>query len=172
MHNEGFGNRKMWEEQQSRQYISIINRELTALLKLDSITTEVANLDLDCKHSTDYLSSATRSGVTKHINIACRARRSGCKYRDLTIRSSYYGSDNTEINKLKDAHYYLYCWCTGNKVKEYIFVDIRKLMASGLLNEEHDTHYNNDDANSFISISIPELKKAGYLISYKKKRAK
>lgn len=159
MHNKGFKGRKEWEETQHNQVKKILSKAFSDRFKTDFLQVETANLLLDTKYSTDFLIKARRDNQDKYIKVASRIRRSTCSFRDLTIRTSYYGSENTEINKLQKAHFYFYAWTKNNKISEYMIIDIKKLFTSRIIEKHMHTEFNNtDDGNSFICIPAEELK--------------
>lgn len=122
-----------------------------------------ANLFYDTKLSTDLLVKAIKNNQTKILRVALRIRTNNCNFRDLTIRSSYYDSNNTEINKLQNTHLYLYIWSNG----DYILVNTKKLLESDLINKyKNKTFKNIDDKNTFIAIPYQELLKNKCLISW------
>jgi len=103
--------------------------------------------------------------------IACRLRRSDCKYRDITIRSSRPMSGNiTELKKIVDGHvrWMLYGWTdrSSQSISEWIFLDAH-LIVQKKLHEGRKEILNHDLSSSFIAIDLPTLISAGVVIDSK-----
>jgi hypothetical protein len=119
-----------------------------------------ASVERDMKCATDLVLKV-KSG-----DIAVRLRRPGCKYRQLTIRSSRTNGMKTELAKVKEgfAFRYFYGWLNENNIiDEWILVDLDKVRSAGLLDSRDETP-NRDGRTSFISIGLEELESAGCLI--------
>ena len=106
--------------------------------------------DEDRKEATDYVVHVA-SGT-----IACRIRRN-CSFRDLTIRASRPSGVQTELAKIREGwgRWYLYMWTERDEVVDWIFVDLDKLRASGLLGSA--ARQRNPDGVTFLPISVPKL---------------
>lgn len=166
MHNEGFNGRKKFEETKHDE-VNIIIKNIFNKHKphIKKVTIYDADLILDTKRSTDLVINADG----KNLGAGLRIRRANITFRDFTIRKSYYNSSNTEVNKIHHTNFYFYGWLNNkNQIEEFIFVDIKKLMESGLIKKyKHMNITNKDDENSFFSIPLADLKHFNCLIEYK-----
>lgn len=120
---------------------------------------EVATPEEDMKQATDMKIKITAG------DVAVRIRRD-IKWRELTIRAKY-GDSKTEIHKLREGYgdWYLYVWTVGNKISEWIIVDINKMRKTGLLFEERPIKMNKDGYTGFVKYTIPELEDAGCIVA-------
>jgi len=135
-----------------------ILRSLPAGLFVDF---EEAGFEADVKEATDVM--AVANGMYR---IAMRFRRPYKTYRDLTIRSSRPTGAKTELQKIKEGFgdYYFYGWTEGDTIIEWIFVDLYKLRASGLLDKPR-REIPSPDGTHFIAIGHNELEEHGCIIA-------
>ena len=127
------------------------------------IDIRIADDEADMKRATDLVVTVAEG------DIACRLRRSNCRYRDWTIRSKRANGAETELSKLRKgfARWYLYGWegPSGN-IDEWMLIDLDKVRADGLLDKPRQDQLNKDGTTYFVSIGSTELVKGGYLTAY------
>jgi len=110
----------------------------------------------DRQHATDYVVTVS-SGT-----IACRVRRwyAWQKFRDITLRSELTSGTQTEIDKIRAGwgRWYLYGWAVDDATfGAWVFIDLDKLRASRLLDDDRPAIWNNDHGSSFVPFSLGEL---------------
>ena len=169
MHNPNFQKRFDWEYTKHKEMFNILSKDLSDYLNLDAIQLQDAPMELDTKKSTDVVAIASKKGERKELYIAARIRKPNCKYRELTIRKEYYGSSNTEVSKLHNAHYYFVGFTNmDNEIKEYMIVNIKKLYQTNLIDKyKSETKGNKDDDNKFFGIPAIELINNNCVVKYK-----
>lgn len=147
---------KQWTDLVMPQAMEIIRKNIGQILDVYE-----ASARDDQEKATDLLIS-TGTGQT-----ACRFRRlsSVNGHRDLTIRTRARYSDETEIDKLQKGgvRWYFYAWTDGLKIREWMIVDVPKLIESGLI--ERQTEILNKDGTAFIAIPSALLKLRGCLLT-------
>jgi hypothetical protein len=119
----------------------------------------------DLREATDWVAETDRG------TIAVRIRRLyyWTEYRDLTIRAWRRGNKRTELEKIKGgwARWYLYAWSDGKgDLWDWIFVDLDKLRASGLLDNEEFIK-NPDCRTAFLPLPDVVLKSHGCIVNEK-----
>jgi len=103
----------------------------------------------DMRQATDYVLT-----TPSKISVAMRIRRisNTGKKRHLTLRLSRRSGAKTEVAKISKGHGDLYCYVwiddTG-KVNEYIFVDLKAMRDSGLLDKPDGEKSTNDGSATF-----------------------
>lgn len=155
MSNRPYSVDRLWSDDYIPQLQSILKPLLPYCVEIS-----VAPVAMDNKEATDLLINST---------IACRLRKPDCEYRDFTLRVHRDKSQyETELAKIKKgyASRYLYGWTDRNhNIIHWIFVDLDKLRASGLLDKER-RYIPNGDGTYFIAIKVKEeLHKAGCIIA-------
>jgi len=148
-----------WQFAQERieQVCDILRRNAMHIVKV-----EIATSEEDLKQSTD-LKVKVVSG-----DVAVRVRRGDCRFRDLTIRAKK-GYAETEVHKLRRgyADWYLYAWTDRQgRISEWILVDVNKMRAAGLLDENRELIMNTDGDTGFYSYPLEELDAAGALVEH------
>jgi hypothetical protein len=102
--------------------------------------------------------------------IACRIRRAGYRYRDLTMTSHKISGVRTETEKILSGSvgWYLYAWAADGRFREWMFLDLDKLRVSGLIQTAiRDGDEKNDaSGNSFIFIPFQRLLAHGVVIEH------
>jgi hypothetical protein len=133
-------------------------REIIRDLAGELISIQKAEDEDDIHKATDFTVKVETG------DIACRIRRSRYlkDFGDITIRYSRPSGTPTEYEKIRKgfAKWFFYGWADENdKITAWIFVDLDKLRASGLL--ENRTPVFNKDGTSFVAIPITDLEKNG-----------
>lgn len=144
-----------WQKNYMGHMIAVMRRYINQIVKF-----RYADMKEDMTQATDMVITV------KDAAIAIRLRRESCRYRDLTIRATSRGGYDCELDKLRKGwgDWYFYGWVKGEDLPEYMLVDIHKLRASGLLNQERRT-IQNGDGTGFVSVSIKELEEHGCLVA-------
>lgn len=117
-----------------------------------------------------------RDGVDYEVtvssgDIACRVRRADrFTFRDFTITTTRPSGVTPEIDKLgsrQGPRWYLYAWAADGRFLEWIFVDVPKLVESGLLNSAVDQNQlkKNSDGSEFLFVPVTDLVAAGVLVA-------
>lgn len=153
MSNRPYAVDRLWSD----EYIPQLRSVLKALLPY-CVEINIAPAEMDNKEATDLLINST---------IACRLRKPSCTHRDFTLRVHRDSGHETELAKIKRGHAerYFYGWTDKNhNIVQWIFVDLGKLRASGLLDIIR-SYIPNGDGTYFIAITIKELYKAGCIIA-------
>lgn len=152
MNNQGWRGRKAWADGYLPQVEIAVRAVAGQIIEIREGTE-----DEDRKEATDYVVHVA-SGT-----IACRVR-DDCKYRDLTLRASLPSGAKTELAKIKEGwgRWYLYMWVNGDRVDDWIFVDLDKLRASGLLEDKR--RQRNPDGVTFLPLPAPKLVAAGCMV--------
>ncbi|SRR5260221_11098 len=153
MSNRPYAVDRLWSD----EYIPQLRSILKALLPY-CVEIIIAPVEMDNKEATDLLINST---------IAARLRKPDCQYRDFTLRVHRDSGHETELAKIKRGHAtrYFYGWTDNNhNIIHWIFVDLDKLRASGLLDKDRP-HIANGDGTYFIAIKKEELYKAGCVIA-------
>lgn len=130
----------------------------------DILYVRAADEDEDIHKATDIV-----VGV-KEGAIACRIRRPGYleTFGDMTIRYSRPTGTSTEFEKIKKGfgRWYLYAWTVwvgeDEKIESWVFIDLDRLRASGLLDNPEPIY--NLNGTSFIAISLEDLENAGCIV--------
>jgi len=135
--------------------------EIRRILTLNAVSIfdfQIASYQQDVKKATDMLLTVSGSQ-----SIAVRLRRAHQHYRDLTLRAQRTSGIETELSKLQQGYgdFYLYGWTESFSIKEWMFVNLDRLRASGLLEQEWRTIANTDGKTSFIAIPFGTLLKYG-----------
>jgi len=140
-------NDKAWADQFTRQIVEILRHNSAHILKI-----EVAPMEADSLHATDMIITVTGG------NVAVRVRRD-TSYRDFTIRSARASGTKTELQKLREGFgdWYLYAWSQGDRITEWMLLDLHRIRQQGLLNREWPERLNKDGRTSFIAIPISVL---------------
>jgi hypothetical protein len=105
------------------------------------------------------------------IRIAHRVRRieNTGRRRDFTIRWSLSNGRRTEVDKLRESQVtvYVYAWFdeVENRMDEYIVVDVKAFVRSGLIDNPQKIMRVNSDGNEFGCWSIYSIQDGGCLIS-------
>jgi hypothetical protein len=142
-------------------YLGEVERVLKGLAH-QIITISVATEKEDTKYATDYRI------IVEAGSVACRVRRPGCHYRDLTIRHSRPSGVDTEEQKILAGHckWYLYAWALDNKrFAEWIFVDLDQIRESNVICDAPIRR--TPQGQQFRTISIDTLSNNGCLIEHK-----
>lgn len=117
-----------------------------------------------------------RDGVDYEVSvsggyIACRVRRADrSSFRDFTITTSRPSGVIPEIEKIRGSQgprWYLYAWGADGHFVEWIFVDVVKLVSSGLLDGAADEQHLNrcKDDSVFLFIPVGGLVAADVLVA-------
>ena len=102
--------------------------------------------------------------------IACRIRRAEYPYRDLTMTSHRVSGARAETDKIGSGsvRWHLYAWATDGRFQEWMFIDLEKLRAGGLVGtairegkEKHDA-----SGNIFVYISFERLLEEGIVVDH------
>ena len=143
-----------WQLQHIEQIKLIIKSQAMHIIKV-----EIASPEDDMKHATD-LDVQIIGG-----RVAVRIRRD-IPWRDLTVRAIN-GNHKTEIHKLREGYgdWYLYAWTTGNKVSDWILVDISVMRLNNCFTETRPIIMNKDGRTGFIIFSRKELQSIGAVIA-------
>lgn len=99
-------------------------------------------------------------------SIALRLRRDNVRFRDLTIRARRDTGSPTELDKMRAGRcprWYFYGWY-HNKIDEWIFINVHKALAAGLLNNRPEIA--NGDGTYFIAVPLAELHQIGSLLTW------
>jgi hypothetical protein len=101
--------------------------------------------------------------TAREVHVAVRLRRAVYTFRDLTIRSERASGASTELAKIRQGYsdYYLYGWTKGNRIQDWMLVNMHRLRTSGLLGQDVRVIQNRDYRTSFIAIPYEALKKYG-----------
>jgi hypothetical protein len=120
----------------------------------------------DMTESTD----AVFEGVGK-FRISQRVRRvsNTGERRDFTVRWSVACGRATERDKLGQSDLYVYGWVEGEKLVEYILVDIRLFISAGLIERPRSIMRVHSDGNQFGCWPIETLQDGGCLIGGRSK---
>lgn len=123
------------------------------------IDIQVATPEEDMKQATDLKIKITAG------DVAVRIRRN-IPWRELTIRAKN-GNSKTEIHKMREGYgdWYLYLWTEGDKISEWILVDINKMRKEGLLQEQRPIQMNKDGYTGFVKYTIDELESSGCIVA-------
>lgn len=149
-----FQNNFDWQLQYMEQIEAIIKSQAMHIIKV-----EIASPEDDMQHATD-LDIKIVGG-----RVAVRIRRDTL-YRDLTIRAVNNGS-RTEIHKLRDgyADWYLYAWTIGDKIAEWVLVDISIMRLNNCFTKKRSITMNRDGRTGFVTYSIKELQKYNAIVA-------
>jgi len=149
---------KKMEELYHPQIFSILTTLLPYLVDIS-----VAPVEKDTKRATDFIIGMNGS------DLAVRVRRPECPQRDLTIRAFRASGKKTELANIKEgfASRYLYTWADiTHSITEWILVNLDRVRATSLLEQERPLIYNKDGKTALIAITIRELYNAGCLMAY------
>ncbi len=95
------------------------------------IDVQPASEEDDQQRATDYVIQVNAG------SIGCRVRFN-TSFRDITIRSHRPSGVRTELDKLGDLRWYLYCWAEGHgpcHIVRWDFFDVQQMLAAGLLDQ-------------------------------------
>lgn len=111
---------------------------------------KISTLIEDTQYGYDFSVETINKGT-----IAVRLRKESCIFREFTLRSKVPSGHLTEFDKIKNnnVNFYLYGWVKGNKINQYVFIDVKKLRDDGFFNLLHN-HIPNNDGTSFHSIKL------------------
>jgi hypothetical protein len=102
--------------------------------------------------------------------IACRIRRAEYPYRDLTMTSHRKSGVRAETDKVLHGtvEWYLYAWAARGRFREWMFIDLRKLKMTGLIEAAKRNGDAKKDAsgNTFIYIPFWRLKQQDVVLDH------
>jgi hypothetical protein len=138
--------------------------QILARFAINAIRVDLADDQLDRKQATDLVITTTTGAV------AWRARRSDCRYRDLTLRYRRRASptsewhDGFEASKIAAgfADFYLYTWVVPGTL-EYLLADLDAVRAGHLIEtaiRNYRETINRDEITSFTWLTLDECEYA------------
>jgi len=156
MNKEDFA--RQWE------YAERHEQELNQLVFVNCFMDKVrkATPHEDMVECTDFEFSGGRVKVAHRVRRAENVRGR----RDLTIRWSTPSGAQTERHKLprSKAALYAYAWERDGSIIAYVFVDIRRFVASPVFQQPETIQTARSDGNTFACWSIPTLQDSGCLL--------
>lgn len=127
------------------------------------ISVSVADKQMDMTEATDLVLS-----ISGNITVALRVRDVSTipqGRREWTIRSWLASGQKTEIDKLRDGFcdWYLYAWASGERIIEWMIIDLQATRESGYLFINFDVIKNRDNRTGFSCIPAVVLHNKGFL---------
>mgnify|MGYP000417957347 CR=1 FL=1 len=153
--NSYTGNR-LWSDSFTDQVVEILRANAMHML-----TIRVATPEEDMHRSTDLVITVEGGDVAVRIRRASYLSR----YRELTLRSYNVNGAKVELQKIIEGfgRWYLYAWADGDKITDWMLVDLNKVRESNLLDRPYII--NKDGETGFIAITDYELRKADCMIA-------
>lgn len=153
----GWRTDKEWADTFWPQVEMIVRTQAARIISVTPATDE-----LDRRFATDYTVQVT--GGT----IACRIRRDGTRYRELTLRYYRETGATTEWSKIRDGHarWYLYAWAECGVLADWVFIDLDIARANDLLARDRGKLCHNGDGSSdFLAYRLKPFAKAGAIVA-------
>jgi hypothetical protein len=159
MTRSGFAEQKSWSDGHIDEVNRVVRRivgKIIDIVPTDPERDRLEGIDYDIK---------VAAGT-----IACRIRRAEYRYRDLTMTSRRVSGARAEIDKIRSGsvRWYLYAWAADGKFQEWMFIDLEKLRARGLIDTAMREGNTKQDAsgNTFIYIPFGRLLKEGVVVDH------
>lgn len=155
---DAYPQRRAWADSFKPQLAPIVGRVLGSKISLlDAPSGE------DHSDACDYIAYVPSGG-----RIACRVRKVN-PYWDWTIRHRSKSGQITETAKLQvsDIPWYLFCWTAGETIKAWIFIDLGRVRASGLIADALlKSQIKERPDGSFAWIKTEDLLRSNAIVDY------